>query len=213
MAAFLPAPLARQRLSVCTWLMLLLGALIGAPVHAADDLSGVAQALTGSGAHTDSPDEARIDTTPSPSRDSDIQTRIAGIFSEIDGLDAVEISVIQGVVTLSGETANEKKAQQAINLANRLTDVVTVNDAINAGCAGQCLHRRAGAGGAGPRPDQGPAPAAGRYCAVRACRVVRGLALPTPAPVATPDPQPVRGGAGVANRPGHFYCLRADSSA
>ena len=37
----------------------------------------------------------------------------------------------QGVVTLSGETPNEKKAQQAINLTNRLTDVVTVEDGIN----------------------------------------------------------------------------------
>ena len=36
----------------------------------------------------------------------------------------------QGVVTLTGETANEKKAQQAINLTNRITDVVTVEDKI-----------------------------------------------------------------------------------
>ncbi len=74
---------------------------------------------------------SQIETTPTPEKDNDIQKRISGIFSEIDGLQAVSVSVSQGIVTLSGETANEKKAQQAINLANRLTDVVAVDDQIN----------------------------------------------------------------------------------
>ena len=43
----------------------------------------------------------------------------------------MSVTVAQGVVILAGETANERKAQQAINLANRLTDVVTVDDQIN----------------------------------------------------------------------------------
>lgn len=34
-------------------------------------------------------------------------------------------------MTLTGETPNEEKAQQAINLTNRLTDVVTVDDKID----------------------------------------------------------------------------------
>ncbi|WP_456267474.1 mechanosensitive ion channel [Kushneria sp. AK178] len=131
MAASLPVLFARLLLSMHVLLILLLGACIGAPVQAAEELSGVARALTGSGPQAESPEEARIETTPSPGRDSDIQARIAGILSEIDGLDAVGISVTQGVVTLSGDTANEKKAQQALSLAGRLTDVVTVNDDIN----------------------------------------------------------------------------------
>ena len=45
-------------------------------------------------------------------------------------MQAVTVTVTQGVVTLTGETPNEKKAQQAINLTNRLTDVVTVEDKI-----------------------------------------------------------------------------------
>ncbi|ARS54157.1 mechanosensitive ion channel family protein [Kushneria konosiri] len=114
---------------------LLLGALIAAPSHAGDELSSAAQVLSGSASEAESSANTEahggIETTPSPRKDRDIQARIAGIFSEIDGLDAVNISVVQGVVTLSGETANEKKAQQAISLASRLTDVVTVNDAIN----------------------------------------------------------------------------------
>ncbi len=79
----------------------------------------------------ESTNNAQIETTPTPLKDNDIQQRISGIFSEIDGLQAVNVSVNQGVVTLTGETPNEKKAQQAINLTNRLTDVVTVEDRIN----------------------------------------------------------------------------------
>ena len=78
-----------------------------------------------------STNNAQIETTPSLQTDNDIRQRIKGIFSEIDGLQAVDVSVAQGVVTLTGETPNEKKAQQAINLTNRLTDVVTVDDRID----------------------------------------------------------------------------------
>ena len=63
-------------------------------------------------------------------QDADIRARIQGIFSEIEGLQAVSVTVTQGVVTLAGETANDKKAQQAINLSSRISNVVTVNDDI-----------------------------------------------------------------------------------
>lgn len=79
----------------------------------------------------ESTNNAQIGTTPTPLKDNDIRQRIDGIFSEIEGLQAVSVNVTQGVVTLAGETPNEKKAQQAINLTNRLTDVVTVEDNIN----------------------------------------------------------------------------------
>ncbi|WP_367106612.1 mechanosensitive ion channel domain-containing protein [uncultured Psychrobacter sp.] len=79
----------------------------------------------------ESTNNAQIETTPTPQKDEAIRQRISGIFSEIEGLQAVNVSVTQGVVTLTGETPNEKKAQQAINLTNRLTDVVTVDDEIN----------------------------------------------------------------------------------
>ena len=79
----------------------------------------------------ESTNNAQIETTPTPLKDNDIRQRINGIFSEIEGLQAISVSVTQGVVTLAGETPNEKKAQQAINLTNRLTDVVTVEDNIN----------------------------------------------------------------------------------
>ncbi len=79
----------------------------------------------------ESTNNAQIETTPTPQKDNDIRQRISGIFSEIEGLQAVNVSVNQGVVSLTGETPNEKKAQQAINLTNRLTDVVTVEDKID----------------------------------------------------------------------------------
>lgn len=75
--------------------------------------------------------DAVIETKPAPQKDADIRERISGIFSEIDGLQAVTVTVNKGVVILGGEVPNEKKAQQAINLTNRLGDVVTVEDGIS----------------------------------------------------------------------------------
>lgn len=79
----------------------------------------------------ESTNNEKIETVPNPQKDRDIKNRISGIFSEIDGLQAVTIEVSKGVVRLGGETPNEKKAQQAINITNRLTDVVTVEDRIS----------------------------------------------------------------------------------
>lgn len=73
----------------------------------------------------------QIEIAQTAQHDDEIRQRISGIFSEVEGLQAIDVSVTQGVVTLTGETPNEKKAQQAINLTNRLTDVVTVEDRIN----------------------------------------------------------------------------------
>lgn len=75
--------------------------------------------------------DTTIETTPAPQKDQEIRQRISGIFSEIEGLNGITIKVNQGVVTLGGEVPNEKKAQQAINLTNRLSDVVTVEDRIS----------------------------------------------------------------------------------
>ncbi|RUR40833.1 mechanosensitive ion channel family protein [Vreelandella populi] len=124
MAASFTLLIARKALRACGQLLLLLGMLLGVSVHAEE--SAPLPANPGGVA----PDNAQIETTPSPLKDEEIRQRISGIFSEIDGLGAVEVSVTQGVVTLAGETANDRKAQQAVGLANRLTDVVTVGDQI-----------------------------------------------------------------------------------
>ncbi|MFG6667483.1 mechanosensitive ion channel domain-containing protein [Halomonas sp. HNIBRBA4712] len=102
-------------------LLVLLGMLVSLSSHASEETAPATQ----------SPNAGQIETTPSPQKDAEIAQRISGIFSEIDGLSAVEVSVSKGIVTLAGETANERKAQQAVGLANRLTDVVMVDDMID----------------------------------------------------------------------------------
>jgi len=72
-----------------------------------------------------------IETSANQVDDDDIEKRITGIFSEIEGLKAVNVTVNEGVVSLTGEAPNEKKALQAINLANRVSDVVAVEDRIS----------------------------------------------------------------------------------
>lgn len=72
-----------------------------------------------------------IETNPDKVNDSAIKSRITGIFSEIEGLKTLTVNVNQGVVSLTGDVPNEKKAQQAINLANRVSDVVAVEDRIS----------------------------------------------------------------------------------
>ena len=149
----------RRYLPVIGQLLLLISIFYGSPVHAAsEELTSVAaaagidnstllnlevesetEAERDTSTIIDAPpvisgestNNAQIETTPTLQKDNEIRQRINGIFSEIDGLQAVDVSVTQGVVTLGGETPNEKKAQQAINLTNRLTDVVTVEDNIN----------------------------------------------------------------------------------
>lgn len=63
--------------------------------------------------------------------DAQIQTRIQNIFGELDDIGAVTVNVNEGVVTLSGETANEAAAQKAQNVAERVSGVVAVQDNIN----------------------------------------------------------------------------------
>ncbi|WP_339727059.1 mechanosensitive ion channel domain-containing protein [uncultured Psychrobacter sp.] len=160
MATYIDRPIVRSFIKAWGQIVLLLSILFAFSAHAAsEEISGISAALgvedaipdstatadddtseTNISTPTPAPPPAingestnngQIETTPTLQKDNDIRQRINGIFSEIEGLQAVTVSVTQGVVTLAGETANEKKAQQAINLTNRLTDVVTVDDNIN----------------------------------------------------------------------------------
>lgn len=75
-------------------------------------------------------DQAPISTVDTASHDEQIRSRIAGIFSEIGTLSAVQVSTKQGVVTLSGSVANEAQADSALGIAKRTEGVVTVKDDI-----------------------------------------------------------------------------------
>jgi len=65
-----------------------------------------------------------------PLADEEIKNRIQGIYSEIDTLASINVSVSEGVVFLSGSVANETQASRALGLAERLEGVVTVDDDI-----------------------------------------------------------------------------------
>lgn len=71
-----------------------------------------------------------IDVDATESNDAAIQERIERIYSQIDSLAAVTVEVQDGVVTLGGQTANEAQAQRAVQLAERVQGVVTLEDGI-----------------------------------------------------------------------------------
>ena len=62
--------------------------------------------------------------------DSAIETRLTGIFDEIDGLTGIEVAVQSGVVRLSGTVHSQADAARAAAIAERLDGVVTVEEAI-----------------------------------------------------------------------------------
>lgn len=63
--------------------------------------------------------------------DSNIASRMAEIFAEIDGLKDVQIRVQAGVVTLSGTVTNPDDREKAEAIAARFTGVVTVENDID----------------------------------------------------------------------------------
>ncbi len=60
--------------------------------------------------------------------DAAIKARLTDIFTEIGGLDDIEIGVRAGVVSLTGEVASQEDAARATNIASRLDGVVTVEE-------------------------------------------------------------------------------------
>mgnify|MGYP000610319745 CR=1 FL=1 len=81
---------------------------------------------------TDSPDdlESVIETADDQPADTEIADRLSSIYAQIEALAAVDVTVREGVVILSGATANETQARRALDLAMRLQGVVTVDDRI-----------------------------------------------------------------------------------
>ncbi len=71
-----------------------------------------------------------IEAAPDAATDAAIQQRIAKIYAQIDALAQLQVAVNEGVATVAGEVANEKQAQRALDLANRLQGIVTVEDDI-----------------------------------------------------------------------------------
>lgn len=70
-------------------------------------------------------DEIKVLHAP---EDQAIATRLAAITAAISGLDAVEIGVNAGVITLRGEVANAQLRDEIIEIASRLEGVVHVQN-------------------------------------------------------------------------------------
>ncbi|XDA99007.1 mechanosensitive ion channel domain-containing protein [Sulfitobacter sp. LCG007] len=84
-------------------------------------------------AQTDAPPQAgepAISVGSSGEDDQRIGNRIGGIFSEIDGLGSVAVSVRAGVVTLAGTVAEPAQIEQAADLARRVEGVVSVRNRV-----------------------------------------------------------------------------------
>ncbi len=75
--------------------------------------------------------EPVIEVSDDKPQDGRIEARIESIFDKIDGLEALEVTVESGVVTLAGDVANEAAASDALDIAQRTAGVVRVDDTIN----------------------------------------------------------------------------------
>lgn len=64
------------------------------------------------------------------SRDATIQSTLAGIFEQVDGLDTVQVGVTSGVVRLTGTVVDSGTRDKAVALAEALDGVVFVDDGL-----------------------------------------------------------------------------------
>jgi small-conductance mechanosensitive channel len=71
-----------------------------------------------------------ISTKSTDKTDAKMAARLQSIYGEIENLQSLEVAVSNGVISVSGEVANEAQAQDALRLANRMEGAVTVNDNI-----------------------------------------------------------------------------------
>lgn len=73
-----------------------------------------------------------IEAVPEQQADDAIRRRLEQIFEQIDGLDGVEITVTQGVVTLRGSVPDHSSVRQANDIAHRVQGVVAVQNSTSA---------------------------------------------------------------------------------
>jgi small conductance mechanosensitive channel len=97
--------------------------------------AGAAAILTGGG--DDAPAETvepaatgAIEAERDANEDERIAERIRGIFAAIAALSHIEVTVQQGVVTLTGTVASPEQVEQAGAIAGRVAGVVTVDNQI-----------------------------------------------------------------------------------
>ena len=91
-----------------------------------------APALTPAGAQVAEEDEltTTITNEVAPETDTASADRLREIYAQLEGLEAVEVGVSAGVVTLTGEALNEEQAGRAVRIARRIDGVVAVQDSV-----------------------------------------------------------------------------------
>jgi len=89
----------------------------------ADELKNL---LTGTAAETQAPVEKVITTRSSTQNDRNIRQRLDQIFSELDALRDIDISVSNGVVTLKGEVDSVASETKALQFTRQVEGVVEV---------------------------------------------------------------------------------------
>ena len=82
-------------------------------------------------ASDDAPAPAQtIDDTQEEGADARIESRIEDIFAQLPAFQAVDVTVSEGVVSLSGTVAEQEDIARAEAIAGRVTGVVTVENAL-----------------------------------------------------------------------------------
>lgn len=76
------------------------------------------------------PPAGSIAASPRTGDDRQIERRIEAIFGELEGLDAIAVSVKSGVVDLTGTVAEAALAKKAEGLASRVDGVVAVQNSL-----------------------------------------------------------------------------------
>ncbi|MEO9526253.1 MAG: mechanosensitive ion channel family protein [Roseibium sp.] len=76
------------------------------------------------------PPSGQITAAPRSGDDHAIEVRIEGIFSELEGLESISVSVKSGVVDLAGTVTESVLAKRAEALAGRVAGVVAVQNSI-----------------------------------------------------------------------------------
>ena len=79
-------------------------------------------------AQEEEPLNTPINVTTDPGTDALIKRRLANIYSNLEGLQSVEVVVEEGIVTLRGEIFERADEERALELAARTADVVSVQN-------------------------------------------------------------------------------------
>lgn len=79
-------------------------------------------------AQEEEPLNTPINVTTDPEIDALIKLRLANIYSNLEGLQSVEVVVDEGIVTLRGEIFERADEERALELAARTADVVSVQN-------------------------------------------------------------------------------------